>query len=112
MMATMTLRTKLQKVSEDKMEHSFCTSLPVEPRRDFVEGFLSDEVQVRIISKSVGCGFKLHVVMDTTTSYVLKVLVYTGKYTYQQGSSESLKKRCRWYNSWWSRSVDLFVLCT
>jgi hypothetical protein len=32
-------------VSEDKMEHPFCTSSPVEPRRDFVEGFLSDEVQ-------------------------------------------------------------------
>jgi hypothetical protein len=84
----------------------------MEPGRDVVEGFRSDDFQVRIISKSARYGIKLHVVTDATTSYVLKVLVYIGKYTYQESSSESLKKRCRWYNSWWSRSVDLVVLCT
>jgi hypothetical protein len=48
--------------------------------------------KVRIISKAARYGIKLYVVTDATTSYVLKVLVYTGKYTYQESTSVSLKK--------------------
>jgi hypothetical protein len=48
--------------------------------------------KVRIISKAARYGIKLYVVTDATTSYVLKVLVYTGKYTYQESNTESLKK--------------------
>ena len=33
-----------------------------------------------------------YVITNATTSYILKVLVYTGKYTYQESISESLKK--------------------
>jgi DNA polymerase III epsilon subunit-like protein len=48
--------------------------------------------KVRIISKAARYGIKLYVVTDATTSFVLKVLVYTGKYTYQESTSASLKK--------------------
>jgi hypothetical protein len=48
--------------------------------------------KVRIISKAARYGIKLYVVTDAATSFVLKVLVYTGKYTYKESTSESLKK--------------------
>lgn len=48
--------------------------------------------KVRIISKSARYGIKLYVVTDARTSYVMKVLVYTGKFTYQESTSESEKK--------------------
>ena len=50
------------------------------------------KVKVRIISKSARYDIKLYVVTDARTSFVLKVLVYTGKFTYQESTSESLKK--------------------
>ena len=48
--------------------------------------------KVRIILKAARYGIKLYVVMNSRTSYVLKVLVYTGKYTYHDNTLESLKK--------------------
>ena len=47
--------------------------------------------KVQIILKSARYGIKLYMVTDATTSYVLKVLAYTGKYTYQESTSESMK---------------------
>jgi len=41
--------------------------------------------KVRIISKSARYGIKLYVVTDAATSYVLRVIVYTGKSTYTPG---------------------------
>ena len=48
--------------------------------------------KVRIILKAARYGIKLYVVTDARTSFVLKVLVYTGKYTYHDSTLELLKK--------------------
>ena len=41
--------------------------------------------KVRIITKSARYGIKLYVITDAATSYVLRVIVYTGKSTYTPG---------------------------
>jgi len=48
--------------------------------------------KVRIISKAARYGIKLYVITDARTSYVLGMIVYTGKYTYHESASESDKK--------------------
>jgi DNA polymerase III epsilon subunit-like protein len=48
--------------------------------------------KVRIISKAARYGIKLYVVTDARTSFVLGVIVYTGKFTYTDSRTESTKK--------------------
>ena len=48
--------------------------------------------KVRIISKAARYGIKLYVITDARTSFVLGVLVYTGKFTYIELQTESTKK--------------------
>ena len=49
--------------------------------------------KVRIITKSARYGIKLYVVTDAKTAFVLKVIVYTGKSTYNQTNQEEDKKK-------------------
>lgn len=48
--------------------------------------------KVRIISKAARYGIKLYVITGARTSFVLGVLVYTGKFTYTESNTESTKK--------------------
>ena len=48
--------------------------------------------KVRIISKAARYGIKLYVVTDAVTSFVLGIIVYTGKFTYSEATTESTKK--------------------
>jgi Transposase IS4 len=48
--------------------------------------------KVRIISKAARYGIKLYVVTDAVTSFVLGVIVYTGKFMYAEATTESTKK--------------------
>jgi hypothetical protein len=48
--------------------------------------------KVRIISKAARYGIKLYVVTDAVTSFVLGIIVYTGKFTYLEATTESFKK--------------------
>jgi Transposase IS4 len=58
-----------------------------------VRAFGRMKFKVRIISKAARYGIKLYVVTDACTSFVLGVIVYTGKYTYTDLRTESTKKR-------------------
>lgn len=49
-----------------------------------IRAFGRMKFKVRIITKSARYGIKLYVLTDARTAYVLKVIVYTGKQTYQQ----------------------------
>jgi hypothetical protein len=55
-----------------------------------IRAFGRIKFKVRIISKSARYGVKVYVLTDAATAFVLKVIVYTGKHTYNQ--SESPKK--------------------
>jgi Transposase IS4 len=46
---------------------------------------------VRIITKSARYGIKLYVITDAVTAFVLKVIIYTGKKTYQQQDEDLMK---------------------
>jgi Transposase IS4 len=48
--------------------------------------------KVRIISKAARYGIKLYVITDAVTSFVLGIIVYTGRFTYVEATSESTKK--------------------
>jgi hypothetical protein len=48
--------------------------------------------KIRIVSKAARYGIKLYVITDARTSFVLKVLVYTGKYTYTESNAQSTMK--------------------
>ena len=47
--------------------------------------------KVRIISKSARYGIKIYVLTDAETAFVLKVVIYTGKYMYEKVS----RRLCR-----------------
>ena len=47
---------------------------------------------MRIVTKATWYGIKLYVVTDAATAYVLRVLIYTGKYTYKETEEENIKK--------------------
>jgi hypothetical protein len=59
-----------------------------------IRAFGRIKFKVRIITKSARYGNKIYVLADARTSYVLKVLVYTGQYTYTNTPerNEDLKK--------------------
>lgn len=82
----------LEKALEARWNWLFVPSQQLSLDETLLRAFGRMKFKVRIISKSARYGIKLDVVTDATTSYVLKVLVYTGKYSYQESTSESLKK--------------------
>lgn len=48
--------------------------------------------KVRIVTKAARYGIKIYVLTDAETAFVLKVIVYTGKYTYAETITESTMK--------------------
>ena len=59
-----------------------------------VRAFGRMKFKVRIITKAARYGIKLYVISDAVTSFVLKVIVYPGKSTYNNVEDE--KKQFRW----------------
>jgi hypothetical protein len=59
-----------------------------------VRSFGRIKFRVRIVTKSARYGIKIYVLADAATSYVLRVLVYTGQYTYNNtiNGDEETKK--------------------
>ena len=55
-----------------------------------------DETVIRtfgqIVSKAARYGIKIYVLTDAETAFVLKVIIYTGKYTYQESANQRDKK--------------------
>ena len=47
--------------------------------------------KVRIISKSAQYGIKIYVLTDAVTAFVIKVIIYTGKYTYESENQKEKK---------------------
>ncbi len=60
-----------------------------------IRSFGRIKFKVRIISKSARYGIKLYVITDAVTAFVLKIIIYTGKTTYNTPGNEEEKKRYR-----------------
>ena len=81
-----------------------------------VRAFRRMKFKVRIISKAARYGIKIYVLTDAATAYVLKVMVYTGKHTYNESINQSDKKMvqvvkelCKnWEGSYRTVFVDRF----
>ena len=84
--------SELAKALETRWNMVFVPGQQLSLDETLLRAFGRMKFKVRIISKSARYGIKLYVGTDARTSFVLKVLVYTGKFTYQESTSESLKK--------------------
>jgi len=84
----------LYKVQEmkDYIEHRSKLAFEAGPYlsldESLVRAFGRIKFKVRIITKSARYGIKIYVLADARTSYVMKVLVYTGQYTYRNTHSD------------------------
>jgi hypothetical protein len=71
------------------MEYALCTSPRTKSGRNVDSIVWTNQ---RIVSKSARYGIKLYVITDARTSFVLGVIVYTGKFTYTEARTASTKK--------------------
>ena len=60
-----------------------------------IQSFGRIKFKVRIISKAARYGIKMYVLTDAATAYVLRVIVYTGKHTYNESINQADKKTIR-----------------
>ena len=58
-----------------------------------IRAFGRIKFKVRIISKSARYGIKMYVITDSTTAFVLRVIVYTGSATYNFNPDKDIKKQ-------------------
>ena len=45
-----------------------------------------------ILTKSARCGIKIYIVTDSETVFFLKIIIYTGKYTYANNNNTFMFK--------------------
>ena len=60
-----------------------------------IQSFGRIKFKVCIISKAAQYGIKIYVLTDAATAHVLKVIVYTGKHTYNESVNQADKKTVR-----------------
>ena len=68
-----------------------------------IQTFGRVKFKVRIISKAARYGIKIYVLTNAETAFVIKVIVYMGKHTYNETDSRS-------YASTWREIVEQFTL--
>ena len=78
---------------ETRYNNAFVPYYALSLDETLIRSFDRIKFKVRIITKLARYGIKVYVIIDSRTSYVLKVLFYTGKFTYQQEpDGEQVKK--------------------
>ena len=83
---------ELKDYLEKRYERLFLPSQQLSLDETLIRSFGRMKFKVRIVTKAARYGIKVYVITDAATSYVLRVLIYTGKYTYSESADESLKK--------------------
>ena len=76
---------------ETRYQRLFIPGSALSLDESLIRAFGRMKFKLRIITKAARYGIKLNVITDAITAYVLKVIVYTGKTTYQD-SNEDMKK--------------------
>ena len=83
---------ELKDYLEKRFDRLFLPSQQLSLDETLIRSFGRMKFKVRIITKAARYGIKVYVITDAATSYVLRVLIYTGKYTYYESMDDSLKK--------------------
>jgi DNA polymerase III subunit epsilon len=83
---------EFQDYLETRFTSSFIPGQYLSLDESLVRAFGRIKFKVRIVTKSARYGIKMYVLTDATTAFVLKVIVYTGAYTYQVCEREDLMK--------------------
>jgi hypothetical protein len=83
---------ELKKELEKRWSAVFIPNQELSLDETLLRAFGRMKFKVRIISKAARYGIKLYVITDARTSFVMGVLVYTGKFTYSDSRTESTKK--------------------
>ena len=77
---------------EKRFERLFLPLQQLSLDETLIRSFGRVKFKVRIVTKAARYGIKVYVLADAATSFVLRVLFYTGKRTYYDSVDDSLKK--------------------
>ena len=77
---------------ESRYKQLFIPGCELSLDETLLRAFRQIKFKVWIVTKAARYRIKLYVVTDIATAYVLRVLIYTGKYTYKQTEGENIKK--------------------
>ena len=77
---------------EGRFERLFTPGRQLPLDETLIRTFGCIKFKVRIISKAARYGIKLYVLTDAQTAFVLKIIIYTGKSTYQRTIDANEKK--------------------
>ena len=83
---------ELKEYLEKRYSRLFLPSQQLSLDETLIRSFGRMKFKVRIVTKAARYGIKVYVITDAATSYVLRVLIYTGKFTYGESFDESMKK--------------------
>jgi DNA polymerase III epsilon subunit-like protein len=83
---------ELKDMLEDRFGKLFVPGRNLSLDETLLRAFGRIKFKVRIVTKSARYGIKLYVVTDAETAFVLKIIIYTGKSTYNESDSENKKK--------------------
>ena len=84
---------ELKDMLEVRYNNAFVPGYALSLDESLIRCFGRLKFKVRIITKSARYGIKVYVITDAATAYVLKVIFYTGKFTYHaEADSIALKK--------------------
>ncbi len=83
---------EIKDILEKHFDRSYTPGAALSLDETLIRAFGRIKFKVRIISKSARYGIKLYVLTDAETSFVLKVIIYTGKSTYTENNNKDLKK--------------------
>lgn len=87
---------EMSQYMERRYKTCFVPGMELSLDETLIRSFGRIKFKVRIITKSERHGIKVYVITDALTAYVLKVIFYTGKYTYHRlPDNEDVKKTVR-----------------
>ena len=76
----------------ERYDRSFVPGEHLSLDESLIRTFGRIKFKVRIVTKSARYGIKVYVITDAVTAFVLKVIIYTGKYTYHNNTNDDMKK--------------------
>jgi hypothetical protein len=74
---------EMKEYLEDRFTRLFLPGRELSLDETLIRAFGRIKFKVRIVTKAARYGIKVYVITDATTAFVLRVLIYTGKSTYQ-----------------------------
>jgi hypothetical protein len=84
---------EIQDYLDDRYNQCFIPGQQLSLDETLIQTFGQIKFKVHIVTKAARYGIKLYVVTDTVTTFVLKVVIYTGKSTYYKLNDQQKRKR-------------------